>query len=118
MISYATSKFIRGSARKMRLVATLVRYKAAQEALATLENSNKRHAAAILKTLKSALANAKTKTSVNPQDLYISKLTIDAGPMLKRYRAMSFGRAGVIRKRTSHIHIELDLKNNLTKKRK
>ena len=114
MIAYAQEKFIRGSARKIRLVGDIVRYKPVADAIALLETSNKRHAEPLLKAFKSALANAKTKTSVNEGDLYISKLTVDTGPMLKRHRAMSFGRAGVIRKRLSHIRIELDLKNNPT----
>ena len=61
----------------------------------------------ILKVVKSALANAKQKGHPE-QSLYISRIIANAGPMLKRYRAASFGRATAIRKRTSHILVELD----------
>lgn len=75
-----------------------------------LFNISKRAKPYISKVLVSAIANAKVK-GFNPAQLYISKITADGGPMWKRFKAAAFGRAAKIRKRTSHITIELDIKN-------
>ncbi len=111
MISKAVCRFIRISPRKTRLVADMVRGKSIDEAQAILSNLEVRPRLYIQQVLKSAVANA---TSVNPDisaaDLYISKILIDCGPMFKRYRAGSMGRAMMIKHRTSHISIELDRK--------
>jgi len=112
MISRAACRFIRISPRKTRLVADMVRGKSIDEAQAILSNLEVRPRLYIKEVLKSAVANA---TSVNPDisaaDLYISKILIDGGPMFKRYRAGSMGRAMMIKHRTSHISIELDRKH-------
>jgi len=62
----------------------------------------------ITKILNSAISNAKQKGLAENQ-LYISKITADQGPMWKRFRAASMGRATPVLKRTTHITIELDL---------
>ena len=112
MISRAACRFIRISPRKTRLVADMVRGKSIDEAQAILSTLEVRPRLYIKEVLKSAVANA---TSVNPDisaaDLYISKILIDGGPMFKRYRAGSMGRAMMIKHRTSHISIELDRKH-------
>lgn len=77
-----------------------------------LNNINKRAKTYIEKTLKSAVANAKVK-GFNREQLYISKITADVGPIWKRFKAAAFGRAARILKRTSHITIELDLKGKI-----
>ena len=46
-------------------------------------------------------------TDINEEDLYISKITVDIGPVMKRFRAAPMGRAVKIRKRSSHINIVL-----------
>ncbi len=61
--------------------------------------------------LKSAIANAKVKNQgIDTSTLYISKMVADCGPMLKRFRAASMGRASMIHKHTSHLTVELDEK--------
>ena len=72
-----------------------------------MELINKRGAYYLKKVLKSAVANAKNK-GFEENSLFISKVIANPGPTLKRYRAASFGRASGIRKRTSHILVELD----------
>lgn len=111
MIAKASGKFIRISPRKVRLVADTVRGKSIDEAQALLANLERRPRLYILEILKSAIANATNKDpDISLGDMYISKITIDNGPMFKRYRAGSMGRAMMIRHRTSHILIELDAK--------
>ncbi len=109
MLAKAEGKFIRGSGKKMRQVVDLIRGMNAREALNVLKFVDKRPTYYISKVLAAAIANAKTK-GLDTDGLFISKITADDGPRWKRFRAVAFGRASEILKRTSHIHIELDMK--------
>ncbi len=86
----------------------LIRGKNVPTALVTLAQVQKGSTGMITKILNSAVSNAKQK-GLTEEQLYISKITADSGPMWKRFRAASMGRATPILKRTSHITIELDL---------
>lgn len=88
----------------------LIRNKDALEAQNILTLINKRPKEYLIKILKQAIANARVK-GLNPDQLYISKIICNVGPTWKRYKAAAFGRATPIKKRTSHIRIELDLKS-------
>ncbi|MEA3328299.1 MAG: 50S ribosomal protein L22 [Candidatus Omnitrophota bacterium] len=112
MISRAIAKYIRISPQKVRQVTRLVQGKNAQRALVILAGVNKKSAGCIAKVLKSAVSNAKQKPEINEQDLYISKVVADKGPMLKRFRPRAMGRAASILKKTAHITVELDKKPN------
>ena len=119
MISKAITRYIRISPRKVRQVADLLRGKGVNEALAILSNVNKSATVYLEEILQSAVSNAKRKESdLSPQDLYITKLTVDGGPTMVRYRAASMGRASMIRHRTSHINIELDVREEAKKRKK
>ena len=109
MIVKAEGKFLRITPNKVRQVIDLIRDKDVLEAQGVLNNLNKHPREYLIKILKQAVANAKVK-GFRPEQLYISKITCDNGPMWKRYKAAAFGRATPILKRTSHIRIELDLK--------
>jgi large subunit ribosomal protein L22 len=108
MIAKAQTKFLRISPSKTRLVMDLIRNKGAIEAQALLNNLNKRPCEFLRKILKQAIANAKVK-GFSADKLYVSKITCDDGPRWKRFKAAAFGRAVSIKKRTSHITMELDL---------
>jgi len=108
MLAKAEARFIRGSGKKYRLVADLIRGMRAAEALNYLRFVNKRATHYIGKVLASAIANAKVK-GLETDRLVISRITADDGPRWKRFRAAAFGRATEILKRTSHICIELDM---------
>lgn len=107
MIAKAEAKFLRISPPKVRQVMDLIRGKGVPESIAVLTLLNKRPKEYLIKILKQAAANAKVK-GFNAQQLYISKITCDVGPTWKRFKAAAFGRAAPIKKRTSHIRIELD----------
>jgi len=109
MIAKAKGRFLRISPRKTRQVVDLIKGQDVRAALSILANVNKRPRHHLEKILKSAVSNAVQK-GLQEDKLYISKITADEGPMWKRYRAAAFGRATMIRRRTSHINIELDLK--------
>ncbi len=110
MIVKAEAKFLRMSPTKVRQVADLIRHRDAPDALAILLNLNKRPKEYLIKILRSAIANAKVK-GFRPEQLYVSKIICDVGPAWKRFKAAAFGRAAPIRRRTSHIKIELDIKS-------
>ena len=109
MIAKAEGKFLRLTPTKVRQVIDLIRHRDVLEAEAILINLNKRPKEYLIKLLKQAVANAKVK-GFNPLQLYISKIICDGGPSWKGFKAAAFGRAVPIKKRTSHIRIELDLK--------
>lgn len=109
MIVKAEGKFLKVSPTKTRQVLDLIRSKDVLTAEAILTNINKRPKEYLIKLLKQAIANAKVKGFAAEQ-LYISKIVCDGGPIWKRFKAAAFGRATPIKKRTSHIRIELDIK--------
>ncbi|MCF7916411.1 MAG: 50S ribosomal protein L22 [Candidatus Omnitrophica bacterium] len=107
MVTRSEAKYIRISPTKVRPVIELVKGTNAKEAMAKLEFIKKKAAKFLKKLIKTAIADAKNK-GYDEDSLFISRLVANQGPALKRYRAESFGRAAVIRKRMSHLVIELD----------
>jgi len=103
----ATAKYVRSSARKSRLVADQVRGKSVQEARAILVLTPRAVARDWSKLLESAVANAEHNHELVGDDLRIHAITADEGPTLKRFRPRAMGRATRIRKRTSHLTIQL-----------
>jgi len=99
----AVEKFIRMSPRKMRYVVALVRNKSVAEAVDILSLTPKKAALIIKKAVQSAAANATENSNMNEDDLYISKIYVNEGPTLKRFRPRARGRATRIRKRTAHV---------------
>jgi large subunit ribosomal protein L22 len=104
----ARLRFVRVAPRKAQLVADLIRGKGSEEALNILNFTKKAAAKILIKVLKSALANATQKKTIDVDRLYIKKVTIDQGPTMKRFQPRALGRATMIRKRTSHITLILD----------
>lgn len=104
----AKARFIRMSARKVRLVIDLIRGKHVDQALAQLQFTNRAAAMPVVKLLKSAIANAQHNFKLEPNSLMIKEITADEGPTLDRWMPRAHGRAMPIRKRTSHISITLD----------
>lgn len=114
----AKLKYLRIAPRKVRLVADLVRGKKAEEAQTILSFTTKKGAEPILKLLKSAIANAKNNSQLEESNLFISKITVDEGPKLKRWMPRARGQAALIMKRSSHILIVLDEIEHRKKKKK
>jgi large subunit ribosomal protein L22 len=101
----AVEKYIRISPKKARLVADIVRNEKAVNALAMLRFMPKKAAKIIFKALTSAVANATNNAGLDKDALIVSKITIDKGPSLKRFRPRSRGMASALLKRTSHITV-------------
>ena len=109
MIASAKAKYLRIPPRKVGLVINLIRGKGVVESESILANVQKRSGQIIGKVLHSAVSNAKQK-GLTEEQLFVSKITADQGPSWKRFRAVTFGRANPILKRTTHLAIELDLR--------
>lgn len=103
----ARLKAVRISPQKCRLVADQVRGLGVGEAVETLQFSNKKAAFLIRKLLESALANAEHNHGADIDDLRVSRICVDQGPVHKRYKPRARGRASDILKRTSHISVAL-----------
>ena len=112
MAAIAKLRYQRSSPQKARLVADIVRGKNALQALNILKFTNKKSAICIEKTLRSAVANAEHNLGMDPDKLFVSKILIDKGPVLKRINPRAMGRADVIRKPTAHITVEVDERKN------
>ena len=108
MAYQATYRFARISARKVRPLADLVRGKLADDALDILKYQPHRGARMLEKVLKSALANAEDLRAPNLHHLMVVDARVDQGPIMKRMRPHARGMASVIKKRMSHIRIELE----------
>ena len=103
----ATLKYARISARKVKIVADLIRGKDVDEALAIVKFIPKASSEIIEKLLKSAIANAENNHEMKAENLYVAEIYANQGPTLKRIRPAAKGSAVRIRKRTSHITIVL-----------
>lgn len=108
---------LRISPRKVRLVVGLIRGKKVNEAKNQLSFLTKRSAEPVLKLLNSAIANAKNNAKLSEENLIISEIFVDGGPVLKRFMPRAFGRAATILKRTSHVTIVLEEKEEKVKEK-
>ena len=101
----AQSKGVQMTPRKIGEVASLVRGRTVVDALIILEHTPRKAALPIVKTIKSAQANAKNNHNAIGNDLVISELHITPGPRMKRYRPVARGSAHPFQKRTTHVTV-------------
>jgi len=105
METVAKHRHAKISAQKVRLVADLVRGLSVEEATSVLAFSPKKGAELIRKVLNSAVANAEHNHGADIDELRISRIFIDEGPTMKRFRARARGRGDRILKRSCHITV-------------
>lgn len=113
MEAVAHARFQRGSSRKMGQILALIRNKPVPQAIGILEFLPKSSKKPIVKTLKSAVANAMVqvgKAKISEKDLYVKLATADGGPSMKRFQAGPRGSAAAILRRTCHINITVATK--------
>ena len=111
MQAEAKTKYIRMSPRKVRRVVDMVRGRTVEDALSLLHFTRKNAAEPLSKTIASAFANLGNQEEgvrIDMKDVLIKEIKVDGGPTLKRFRPMSMGRAGRIRRRTSHITVVVE----------
>ena len=109
---HATAKHVRIAPDKVRIVLALIRGRSVGEAMAILQATPKAASEQVFKVLNSAAANAEHNSGLSVDDLYVAEAYADQGPTLKRYQPVSKGRAHHILKRTSHITVILDTKED------
>jgi large subunit ribosomal protein L22 len=95
------------SAQKARLVADLIRGKTVDNAIDVLTYSNKKSADLIKGLLMSAVYNAENNFGLDIDSLFVDKIHVDQGRMIKKSMARAKGRSNRIQKKTSHISVEL-----------
>ena len=110
MSARATAKNVGVSPRKARFVIDMIRGKKADIAIAQLNILRNRAAQPVMKVLQSALANADQANPDADVDEYrVISAYVDEGKTLRRFRPRAMGRATTIRKRSSHITLEVGL---------
>ena len=105
----ASHRFARISPRKARLVMDLIRGRDVDDALSMLKFSKQRVSGMIEKVIRSAVANANEQETANIRNtLYVAKAWVDPGPVIKRFQPKDRGKAYPINKRTSHLVVSVD----------
>ena len=111
MEAKATGRTVLIAPRKARLVVNLVRGKDVSDAMAILNNLNKKSARLTKKVLVSAVANAENNFKMDKNNLYVKEAYINDGPIMKRRRIGSRSHIDRHDKKTSHITIVVAERN-------
>jgi large subunit ribosomal protein L22 len=104
----ASHRYARISPRKARLLMDLVRGRDVDDALTLLRFAKQRASGMIEKVIRSAVANANESEVAPRGTLYVAKAWVDPGPVIKRFQPKDRGKAYPIKKRTSHLIVALD----------
>lgn len=107
----------RQSPRKVRLVANLIKGKKVVDAKNALTFTIKRASKPLADLLDSAIANAKNNFNIEAENLFVKEFKVDGGAVLKRRMPRARGMAYPIKKRTSHVFIQLDTIDNMPGKK-
>ena len=108
MQAKAISRYNRQSARKIRKVLNKVRGARVDNAIDYLNFSSEKASVLIEKTIRSAVSNLMQideNSNINTDSLLIKEAYVNQGPVMKRFRAASMGRASKLRRPTSHLTI-------------
>lgn len=101
----AKARYIKGSERKLNLLAQLIRGKAAQKALVDLEFSHRRMSVDVKKVLEAAIANAENNHNLDVDLLFVKEATVGKTMVMKRFHARGRGRSASVEKPFSNITI-------------
>ena len=108
-MAHAILRKFRQSPRKVRMVADMIRGRQVADAIAILNFQQRKAAKMLSKVLSSAVANATANENADADALKVTKITVDPGPVEKRWLARSMGRANRINRRTSNVTIVVDV---------
>jgi large subunit ribosomal protein L22 len=114
----AQLNYLRIAPRKVRSVGDLLKGLSVNDAEAQLLVQRRRPAKALLKLLRSAVANAKNNKRWDPEHLFVIAVRVDGGPMLKRMLPRARGSASPIQKKMSNVTLTLGVNENLKSKYK
>jgi large subunit ribosomal protein L22 len=108
--------YLRMAPRKVRSVGDLLKGLSVNDAEAQLMVQRRRPAKALLKLLRSGVANAKNNKKWNPDHLFVVAVRVDGGPMLKRMLPRARGSASPIQKKMSNVTLTIGINENLKPK--
>jgi len=112
----AESRFQRGSARKLGRIGELIRGRDASKALALLAFLAKPTKAVVMKTLRSAVANAIAKAGkakLKEEDLVVTEVRVDTGPIMKRMRPGPRGSGSLYGRRLCHVRVKVSARKEV-----
>ena len=101
----AVGNTIRGSARKLNLVATMIRGKKVEQALSILQFSPKAMAEDVRKVLASAVANAENNHNLDVDALVVAEASVGKSISMKRFATRARGRSTRIEKPFSRLRV-------------
>jgi large subunit ribosomal protein L22 len=104
----ASHRYARISPRKARLLMDLVRGRDVDDAISILKFSKQRASGMIEKVIRSAVANANEQDVAPRGTLFVARAHVDPGPVAKRFQPKDRGKAYSILKRTSHLVVSID----------
>ncbi|HEY1685954.1 MAG TPA: 50S ribosomal protein L22 [Tepidisphaeraceae bacterium] len=104
----AKHRFARIAPRKARLVMNMIRGRNVDDAISLLKFHKQRSSGMIEKVIRSAVANAAESEVPTRNTLFVSQAWVDPGPVIKRFQPKDRGKAYSIHKRTSHLVVVLD----------
>ena len=105
----AKHRFARIAPRKARLIMDLVRGRDVDDAISMLKFAKQRASGMVEKVIRSAVANANEQETANIRNtLYVARAWVDPGPVIKRFQPKDRGKAYPINKRTSHLVVTVD----------
>ena len=107
MAYVAKHRFARIAPRKARLIMDLVRGRDVDDAITMLRFAKQRASGMIEKVIRSAVANANEQEVPSRNTLFVAKAHVDPGPIIKRFQPKDRGKAYPIKKRTSHLVVEI-----------
>ena len=105
MQTTAKLRGVRLSAQKGRLIADQIRGLQVEKALTLLNFSPKKGAVIMRKVLESAIANAEHNDGADIDELKVTRIYVEKGPVLKRFHARAKGRGVRVLKHSCHIHL-------------
>jgi large subunit ribosomal protein L22 len=105
MEAKAVLKYVRISPQKVRQLTGTIKGQPVEKALDIIKFMPQKGAVIVEKVLRSAVSNAEQNQSLDIDDLIVSNVIVDKGPVLKRFKARARGRGTRILKRTSHITV-------------
>ena len=108
MAYVAKHRFARIAPRKARLIMDLVRGRDVDDAISMLKFAKQRASGMVEKVIRSAVANANEQEVAPRNTLYVAKAWADPGPIIKRFQPKDRGKAYPINKRTSHLAVTID----------
>ena len=110
----AKHRFARIAPRKARLLMNLIRGRDVDDAITLLQFAKQRASGMIEKVVRSAVANAAEQEVRSRNALFVKECWVDPGPTIKRFQPKDRGKAYSIMKRTSHLVVTLDEREDKT----